>query len=108
MDTSKRGYIPMQERLDLNKTKGASTPEEVKHMQNVSYASEVGSIMYAVRCTRASAVDWKSSKQSTTIMFATKAKYIVASEAAMEAVWIRKFIPGLGIISTINEPIKMV
>ncbi|GJY08311.1 retrotransposon protein, putative, ty1-copia subclass [Tanacetum coccineum] len=30
MDTSKRGYIPMQERLDLNKTQGASTPREVK------------------------------------------------------------------------------
>ncbi|GJW42992.1 hypothetical protein Tco_0071791 [Tanacetum coccineum] len=42
----------MQERLDLNKTQGASTPKEVKHMQNVPYASVVGSIMYAVRCTR--------------------------------------------------------
>ncbi|GKA51707.1 retrotransposon protein, putative, ty1-copia subclass [Tanacetum coccineum] len=52
MDTSKRGYIPMQERLDLNKTQGASTPKEVKRMQNVPYASAVGSIMYAVRCTR--------------------------------------------------------
>ncbi|GJZ31850.1 retrotransposon protein, putative, ty1-copia subclass [Tanacetum coccineum] len=52
MDTSKRGYIPMQETLDLNKTHGASTPEEVKRMQNVPYASAVGSIMYAVRCTR--------------------------------------------------------
>ncbi|GJU39789.1 hypothetical protein Tco_1192746 [Tanacetum coccineum] len=31
---------------------GASTPEEVKRMQNVPYASAVGSIMYAVRCTR--------------------------------------------------------
>ncbi|GKA08718.1 retrotransposon protein, putative, ty1-copia subclass [Tanacetum coccineum] len=39
MDNSKRGYIPMQERLDLNKTQGASTPEEVKRMQNVPYAS---------------------------------------------------------------------
>ncbi|GJZ63097.1 hypothetical protein Tco_0619518 [Tanacetum coccineum] len=39
-------------RLDLNKTQGASTPEEVKRMQNVPYASAVGSIMYAVRCTR--------------------------------------------------------
>ncbi|GJW88961.1 retrotransposon protein, putative, ty1-copia subclass [Tanacetum coccineum] len=52
MDNSKRGHIPMQERLDLNKTQGASTPEEVKRMQNVPYASVVGSIMYAVRCTR--------------------------------------------------------
>ncbi|GKG34001.1 hypothetical protein Tco_0434160, partial [Tanacetum coccineum] len=52
MATSKRGYILMLERLDLNKTQGASTPEEVKHMQNVPYASEAGSIMYVVRCTR--------------------------------------------------------
>ncbi|GJS64316.1 hypothetical protein Tco_0678880 [Tanacetum coccineum] len=29
-----------------------STPEEVKRMQNVPYASAVGSIMYAVRCIR--------------------------------------------------------
>ncbi|GJW28760.1 hypothetical protein Tco_0045635 [Tanacetum coccineum] len=53
-------------------------------------------------------MDWKSSKQSTTAMSATEVEYIVASEAAMEAVWIRKFISGLGIIPTINEPIKMV
>ncbi|GKA80241.1 retrotransposon protein, putative, ty1-copia subclass, partial [Tanacetum coccineum] len=52
MDNSKRDHIPMQERLDLNKTQGASTPKEVKRMQNVPYASAVGSIMYAVRCTR--------------------------------------------------------
>ncbi|GJT00474.1 hypothetical protein Tco_0821643 [Tanacetum coccineum] len=86
----------MQERLNLNKSQGASTPEEVKHMQNVPYASVVGSIMYAVRCTRPDVaftknitsreVDWKSSKQSTTAMFATESKYIAASEAAMEVV----------------------
>ncbi|GJU47450.1 hypothetical protein Tco_1204716 [Tanacetum coccineum] len=45
MDNSKRGHIPMQERLDLNKTQGASTPKEVKRMQNVPYASTVGSII---------------------------------------------------------------
>ncbi|GKD16822.1 hypothetical protein Tco_1205980 [Tanacetum coccineum] len=41
------------------------------------------------------AVDWKSSKQSTTAMSATEAEYIATSEAAMEVVWIRKFILGL-------------
>ncbi|GJV91021.1 retrotransposon protein, putative, ty1-copia subclass [Tanacetum coccineum] len=41
------------------------------------------------------AVDWKSFKQSTTAMSATEFEYIAASEAAMEAVWIRKFISGL-------------
>ncbi|GJX64639.1 hypothetical protein Tco_0298982 [Tanacetum coccineum] len=51
MDNSKRDNIPMKQRLDLNKTQGASTPAEVKRMQNVPYASAVGSIMYAVRCT---------------------------------------------------------
>ncbi|GJZ88458.1 hypothetical protein Tco_0904186 [Tanacetum coccineum] len=66
MDNSKRGNILMQERLDLNKTQGASTPEEAK-----------------------------------------QAEYIVASKAAMKVVWIRKFISGLGIIPTINEPSKM-
>ncbi|GKF84220.1 hypothetical protein Tco_0249118, partial [Tanacetum coccineum] len=40
------------------------------------------------------AVDWKSSKQSTIAMSTTEAEYISASEAAMEAVWIRKFISG--------------
>nr|GEV00548.1 retrotransposon protein, putative, Ty1-copia subclass [Tanacetum cinerariifolium] len=53
------------------------------------------------------AVDWKSSKQSTTMMSATEAEYIVASEVAIKAVWIRKFISGLGIVPTTNEPIKM-
>nr|GEV22175.1 hypothetical protein [Tanacetum cinerariifolium] len=52
IDNSKRGNISMQERLDLNKTQGASTPEEVKRMRNIPYASAVVSIMYVVRCTR--------------------------------------------------------
>ncbi|GJZ99670.1 hypothetical protein Tco_0672221 [Tanacetum coccineum] len=40
-------------------------------------------------------------------MSATEVEYIAVSEAAMEAVWIRKFISGLGIVPTINEPLKM-
>ncbi|GJS49829.1 hypothetical protein Tco_0599950 [Tanacetum coccineum] len=54
------------------------------------------------------AVDWKSSKQSTTVMSATEAEYIATSEAEIEVVWIRKFISRLGIVPTINEPIKMI
>ncbi|GJW90588.1 hypothetical protein Tco_0168141 [Tanacetum coccineum] len=91
-------------RLDLNKTQGASTPGEVKYMQNVPYASDVGSIInpkaeLRVDCycdagfesdrddiksqtgyvfvLNGGAVDWKSSKQR------------------------------LGIVPIINEPIKM-
>ncbi|GJQ94392.1 putative retrotransposon protein [Tanacetum coccineum] len=106
MDNSKRGHIPMQERLDLNKSQGAQTPKEVNRMKNVPYASAVGSIMYCFR------FEWrrsglKSIQQSTTAMSATESEYIAASEAAMEAVWIRKFISGLGIVPTINEPLNM-
>nr|GEZ57027.1 hypothetical protein [Tanacetum cinerariifolium] len=52
MENSKCGSIPMQEKLKLSKSQGSSTPTELKRMQNLPYASDVGSIMYAVRCTR--------------------------------------------------------
>jgi transposase InsO family protein len=185
MENSKRGNVPMQEGLGLSVKQGASTPDEVKRMQRVPYASAVGSIMYAVRCTRpdvafaqnivsryqqnpgeshwtavktilkylratrdlflvyggnpdqelkvtgycdagfqtdrddtksqsgyvfilnGGAVDWKSKKQTTVAMSATESEYIAASEAAMEAVWIRKFISGLDIVPTSNLPIDM-
>nr|GFC85144.1 hypothetical protein [Tanacetum cinerariifolium] len=52
MENSKRGSIPMQKKLKFSKSQGASTPAEMKRMQNVPYASAVGSIMYVMRCTR--------------------------------------------------------
>ncbi|GJY36052.1 retrotransposon protein, putative, ty1-copia subclass [Tanacetum coccineum] len=185
MENSKRGRIPMQEKLKLSKSQGASTPAEVKHVQNVPYASAMGSIMYAVRCTRldvafaqnitsrfqqnpcelhwtavknilkylrnikdmfliyggdikqelrvscyidagyltdaddlklqtgyvfvlnGGAVDWKSTKQSIFATSSAEAKYIATSDAFKEAVWVRKFISGLGVVPTIKEPIKM-
>ncbi|GJY29672.1 retrotransposon protein, putative, ty1-copia subclass [Tanacetum coccineum] len=78
MENSKRGTIPMQEKLKLSKSQGASTPAEKQRMQNVPYASAIGSIMYAMR----------------------------SFDASKEAVWIRKFISGLGIVPTIEEPIS--
>ena len=42
----------MQEGLNLSSKNGASIPNEVKRMRKIPYASVVGSIMYAVRCTR--------------------------------------------------------
>ncbi|GJW82699.1 retrotransposon protein, putative, ty1-copia subclass [Tanacetum coccineum] len=44
MENSKRGTIPMQEKLKLSKSQGASTPAEIRRMQNIPYASAVGSI----------------------------------------------------------------
>nr|GEW86644.1 retrotransposon protein, putative, Ty1-copia subclass [Tanacetum cinerariifolium] len=52
MENSKRGPIPMQKKLKFSKSQGASTPAEIQRMQNITYASTVGSVMYVVRCTR--------------------------------------------------------
>nr|GEX47516.1 hypothetical protein [Tanacetum cinerariifolium] len=51
MENYKRESIPMQEKLKLSKSQGASTPAELKRMQNVPHASAVGSIIYAMICT---------------------------------------------------------
>ncbi|GJW06424.1 retrotransposon protein, putative, ty1-copia subclass [Tanacetum coccineum] len=103
MKNSKRGTIPMQEKLKLSKSDGASTPAEKRRMSNVPYASAVGSIMYVVRCV----VDWKSTKQSISATSSTDAEYIATFDTSKEAVWIRKFIFGLNVVPTIEEPITM-
>ncbi|GJR90542.1 retrotransposon protein, putative, ty1-copia subclass [Tanacetum coccineum] len=55
------------------------------------------------------AVDWKSTKQSTTAMSSIEAEYIAAVEASIEAVWMRKFIDGLrGVMPSNKRPMKMV
>nr|GFC84089.1 hypothetical protein [Tanacetum cinerariifolium] len=41
--------------------------------------------------------------QSTTAISPTEAEYIVAAEASMEAVWMRKFINGLGGVMPSNK-----
>ncbi|GJS53400.1 retrotransposon protein, putative, ty1-copia subclass [Tanacetum coccineum] len=158
MENSKRGTIPMQEKLKLSKSQGASKPTEIRRMQNIPYASVVGSVMYAVRCTRpdvafarnitsrfqqnpadehwtavknimkylrnlkicflfteagyvfvlnGGAVNWKSIKQSIFATSSIDAEYIAAFDASKEAVWIQKFISGLGVVPTIEEPINM-
>nr|GEZ38389.1 hypothetical protein [Tanacetum cinerariifolium] len=109
MKNSKRESIPMQEKLKLSKSQGASTPAELKRMQNVPYASAVGSIMYAVRCTRPDVefAQNKSVKQSIFATSSVEAEYIAAFYASKEAVWVRKFISGLGVVPTIKEPICM-
>ncbi|GKD32599.1 hypothetical protein Tco_1248108 [Tanacetum coccineum] len=149
MKNSKCGSIPMQEKLRLSKSQGASTPAELKRMQNVPYALAVDSIMHVVRCTcpdvafaqnitsrfqqnpgdlhwtivrnilkylkntkdmflvYRGTVDWKSAKQSIFATSSAEAEYIVAYDASKEAAWVKKFISGLGVVPTIEEPINI-
>ena len=52
MDGSKRGYLPMSQGIHLSKRMSPKTLEERNRMSFISYASAVGSIMYAMLCTR--------------------------------------------------------
>jgi len=52
MHDSKKGFIPMQHGLCLSKTQSPSTKEERDRMNKIPYASAIGSIMYAMLCTR--------------------------------------------------------
>ncbi|GJV08625.1 retrotransposon protein, putative, ty1-copia subclass [Tanacetum coccineum] len=120
MEISKRETIPMQEKLKLSKSQGASTPAEKQRMLKLSKSQGTST---PVRCTRPDAVfaqnitsrfqqnpgvvDWKSTKQSIFATSSTNAEYIDAFDASKETVWIQKFIYGLRIVPTIEEPINM-
>ncbi|KAK8610602.1 hypothetical protein V6N13_081758 [Hibiscus sabdariffa] len=157
MEESKRGFLPMRHGISLSKEMCPSTPQERERMSQIPYASAIGSIMYAMICTRPDlsyalsmtsryqanpgeghwtavknilkylrrtkdvflvyggeeelrikgAVSWKSSKQDTVADSTTEAEYIAASEAAKEAVWIKKFITELGVIPSIADAVDL-
>ncbi|KAL0448471.1 UNVERIFIED_CONTAM: Retrovirus-related Pol polyprotein from transposon TNT 1-94 [Sesamum latifolium] len=52
MEHSKRGVLPMRHGIKLSKKQSPKTDEELKRMSDIPYASAVGSIQYAVQCTR--------------------------------------------------------
>ncbi|GJS27167.1 retrotransposon protein, putative, ty1-copia subclass [Tanacetum coccineum] len=106
MENSKREIIPMKDRPKLSKSQGASTPNEVKRMQRVPYASTVGSIMVAcyndvgylidvedskyqtgyLFILNGGAIDSKSTEQSILVTSSAEAEYIAALDASKEAV----------------------
>ena len=184
MQDSKRGFLPMGHGISLCKSQCPKTQDERDRMQKIPYASAMGSIMYAMLCTRpdvscalsltsryqsdpgeahwiavknilkylrrtkdaylvygghedelvvngytdagfqsdkddfrsqsgyvfclnGAAVSWKSSKQATVADSTTEAEYIAASDAAKEAVWLKKFIGELGVVPSIANPIAL-
>ncbi|GJU28941.1 hypothetical protein Tco_1172530 [Tanacetum coccineum] len=100
-----------------------STRPDVAFTQNITsrfqqnlgelYWTIVKNILKYLRITKdmflvyGGAVNWKSTKQSIFATSSAEAKYISASDASKEAVWVRKFIVGLEVVPTIEEPIKM-
>ena len=52
MQDSKRGYLPMSHGITLSKSQCPNTRDEREWMSKIPYASVIGSIMYAMLCTR--------------------------------------------------------
>jgi hypothetical protein len=49
---SKKGLLPFRHGVPLTKEQCPKTPQEEEQMKDVPYASVVGSLMYAMLCTR--------------------------------------------------------
>ncbi|KAL0283066.1 UNVERIFIED_CONTAM: Retrovirus-related Pol polyprotein from transposon TNT 1-94 [Sesamum radiatum] len=52
MKNSKRGFLPVKNGVKLSMKQSPKTDEELRKMFDIPYASAVGSIQYAVQCTR--------------------------------------------------------
>jgi hypothetical protein len=52
MQNSKKGLMPTRHGIVLSKMQCPKTPQEEEEMRRVPYASAVGSLMYAMLCTR--------------------------------------------------------
>ena len=52
MDQAKKGFLPVLQGVKLSQTQCPTTAEDREKMKGVPYASSIGSIMYAMLCTR--------------------------------------------------------
>ena len=52
MENSKKGNVTMSGSVQLSKSQCAMSRKDIEYMKNVPYASAIGSIMYAMTCTR--------------------------------------------------------
>ncbi|KAH9785565.1 hypothetical protein KPL71_010000 [Citrus sinensis] len=182
MENSKIGLLPFRHGITFSKDQSPKTSEEIERMRRVPYAEAVGSLMYAMLCTRpdicfavgmvsryqsnpgpehwtavkhimkylkrtknymlvysgdelipvgytdsdfmsdkdsrkstsgyvftlgSGAISWRSVKQSCIADSTTEAEYVAASEAAKEAVWLRKFLQDLEVVPAVTAPLKL-
>ncbi|KAJ9547304.1 hypothetical protein OSB04_019847, partial [Centaurea solstitialis] len=126
MENSKKGSLPIHQGIKLCRAQCPVTRDQVDKMSRVPYASAIGSIMYAMTCTRPDVsyalsmvsryqvknlellgIPMSVSKKPTVAESTCESEYIAASEAAKEATWLQNFIGDLGVVPTINEPIEI-
>ena len=52
MQDSKKGFVPFRVGSSLSVNQRPKTPAEIERMREIPYTSIVGSLMYAMLCTR--------------------------------------------------------
>ena len=52
MQDSKKGFVPFRVESSLSVNQRPKTPAEIERMKSIPYASAMGSLMYAMLCTR--------------------------------------------------------
>ena len=52
MEQSKKEFLPVLQGVKLSKTQNPTTAEDKERMKVILYASAIGSIKYAMLCTR--------------------------------------------------------
>ena len=52
MDQANKGFLPVLQGVKLSQTQCPTTAEDKEKMKVIPYASAIGSIMYAMLCTR--------------------------------------------------------
>ena len=182
MENSKKGTLPFRHGVHISKEQSPKTLEQKECMSRIPFSSAVGSLIYAMLCTRpdicyavgivnryqsdpreehwiavkhilkylrrtrnyilvyssgsletigyidsdfqgdidsrkstfgyvftlnGGAICWRSVKQTYVADSITEAEYVAASEAAKEAVWLKKFLLDLQVIPSADRPITL-
>ncbi|GJZ77681.1 hypothetical protein Tco_0642353 [Tanacetum coccineum] len=101
MENSKKGNLPLHHVIKISKDLCSKTNEELDKMSRVPYASAIGSIMYAMTCTKPD-VSFALSMVSRHQQNPGE-----ACKASKEAIWMKNFIEDLGVIPIVQDPIEI-
>nr|GMC53250.1 Retrovirus-related Pol polyprotein from transposon TNT 1-94 [Ipomoea batatas] len=99
---------PLGAHFKLSSDSCAKSDVDVAYMSKVPYSSGVGTLMYAMVCTRPDlayaiftlcncAISWKATLQFIAALSTTEAEYIATTKGVKEATWLRGLVMELGV-----------
>ncbi|KAG8472802.1 hypothetical protein CXB51_034693 [Gossypium anomalum] len=105
MKSAKPVSTPLAAHFRLSSALSPQSDDEIEYMLHVPYSSAVGSLMYAMVCSRPDlsyVVNAVSRYMANPVALSTtKVEYMVITEACKEAIWLK------GIFSDLNEDLQI-